>query len=513
MVPKRMMAEDIRGLAPAFVEELFGRFDAGTLTKEDRPIVRAMMEGYVLLGMAVKEKSDSVHRLLKMIFGAKTEKASNIIPELKEIMKPVKNEKHRGHGKNGASSYTGAKKETVSHPSLRKGDACPECQKGKVYPTNAGVTVRITGNAPLMATSFELEKLRCNLCGEVFTAQPDEGPKYDAAAGAMIALMRYGTGVPLKRLEQLQNALGIPLPATTQWDIVEKAAMPAHPAYKELVRQAAQGELVHTDDTSMKILAPANGRKGTFTTGMLSVTAKRRIALFFTGRKHAGENLADLLEKRDKDLDLPIQMADALSRNVPKEFPTILANCLAHARRNFVDVAESFPDECRHVIRLLAKVYEHDAGTKEMSPRERRAYHEARSGPLMEDLRKWMKTELDEKRVEPNSGLGKAFSYMLKRWEPLTLFLRVPGAPIDNNAVERSLKMVIRHRRNSLFYRTLHGAYVGDVFMSLIHTCRLSKVNPFDYLVALQRHSHEVFRNPQNWLPWNYEAAVAALSP
>ena len=277
---------------------------------------------------------------------------------------------------------------------------------------------------------------------------------------------------------------------------MERCAKPAHPAYKELIRQAAQGSVVHTDNTTMRILAPVDeGRKGTFTTGMLSCAGERKIALFFTGHHHAGENLADLLAERRKDLDPPIQMADALSRNAPGEFSTLLANCLAHARRNFIDVAESFPKECRYVIRLLAKVYEHNAKAKEahMTAWERLEYHKAQSGPLMEDLHKWMKAELDEKRVEPNSGLGKAFSYMLNHWDALTLFLKVPGAPIDNNAVERVLKMAIRHRRNSLFFRTLHGAYIGDIFMSLIHTCRLSKVNPFDYLVALQTHISHSF--------------------
>jgi transposase len=477
-----------------------------------------MMEGYVLLGRAVKEKSDSIHRLLRMIFGT-TERASKIIPELREMKKPKKNEKPRGHGRNAASSYTGAKKEILSHPSLKRGDLCPECRKGKVYPTDAGVAVRITGSAPIAATIFECEKLRCNLCGEVFApSAPCEGEeKYDPTAGAMIALMRYGAGVPFERLEQLQDALGVPLPASTQWDVVEEAAAPAYPAYKEMIRQAAQGEVVHVDDTTMKILANANEgeRRGTFTTGMLSLVGEKKIALFFTGRKHAGENLAGLLAERREDLGLPIQMCDALSRNEPKEFPTLLANCLAHARRNFIDVAESFPGECRHAISLFARVYENDAKAKEerMSPEERLEHHKARSGPVMEDLREWMNVQLDEKRIEPNSGLGKAFSYMLNHWDALTLFLKVPGAPIDNNAVERSLKMAIRHRKNSLFYRTLHGACVGDIFMSLIHTCRLSKINPFDYLAALQKHSHEVFKNPQNWLPWNYEAAAAELPP
>ena len=490
-------------LSTEMVESICARVDASPLPEHDRTLIKAVMRDYLRLGQAFIEKSDSIHRLLRMIFGT-TEKASKIIPEL---TKP-KGEKTtpKGHGRNGTSSYKGGRKVTVSHVSLKSGDACPECKKGKVYPTAPGVTVRITGNAPLMATSFECEKLRCNLCGEVFTAKSEEGSeKYDVTAGAMVALLKYGTGVPFNRLEQLEGALGIPLPASTQWDIVEKTATPAHPVYRELIRQAAQGEVLHNDDTTMKILASVNenGRKGTFTTGMLSVAGEKKIALFFTGQKHAGENLTDLLGSRNTRLSPPIQMADALSRNVPKELATLLANCLAHARRNFVDVAESFPEECRHVIKLLAKVYEHDARAREekMSPEERLAYHKARSGTLMEDLREWMMREFGEKRVEPNSGLGKAFSYMLNHWEPLTLFLRVPGAPIDNNICEQALKMAIRHRRNSLFYRTQHGAYIGDLFMSLIHTCRLSQVNPFDYLVALQRHSMRCSRTPGSGCP------------
>jgi transposase len=495
--------------------ELVGRILSKSIIEDDYGLLAEVVESHMFLCTALKEKNATIRKLQHMLFGAPTEKTSTIIPELKRMTKPGK-EEPKGHGRNGASFYTGARKETLSHHSLKRGDLCPECQKGKIYPTESGAAVRVTGSAPIAATAFELEKLRCNLCGKIFSPKIDE-EKYDPTSGAMIALMRYGAGVPFERLEHLQGALGVPLPASTQWDVVEKAAAPAHPAYKELVRQAAQGEIIHVDDTTMKILANANEgeRKGTFTTGMLSLVGDKKIALFFTGRKHAGENLAGLLAERREGLGLPIQMCDALSRNEPKEFATVLANCLAHARRNFVDVAESFPGECRHAISLLAKVYEHDAKTKKekMTAQERLEHHRVNSGPLMEDLRQWMNAQLDEKRVEPNSGLGKAFTYMLKHWEPLTLFLRVPGAPIDNNIAERSLKMAIRHRRNSLFYRTLHGAYIGDLFMSIIHTCRMSRVNPFDYLVALQRHSHKVFENPKNWLPWNYAAAIAALPP
>ncbi len=493
------------------------RLVSNSLTEDDRAALTVILDSHLLLDGAVKEKSGTIRKLLKMIFGAKTEKA-HVVFDMP--VKPKGEKAHpRGHGRKSAAAYTGGEK-VIVHTTLKSGDPCPECHKGRVYPSQPSVVVRITGNAPLRAISFECEKLRCNLCGEAFTATlPDEtgSEKYDAAAGAMISLLKYGSGLPFNRLEQLQESMGIPLPASTQWDIVEKTADRIHPAYEELIRQAAQGEIIHNDDTAMKITAAINenGRSGTFTTGMLSMTGEKKIALFFTGHKHAGENIADLLAKRRPGLDPPIQMCDALTRNTSKEFAVILAHCLAHARRNFVDVAESFPDECRHVIEALGEVYKNDSSARErrMTSHERLMHHQAESGPVMSRLRSWMTAQFEERKVEPNSGLGKAFAYMFKHWDPLTLFLRVEGGPLDNNLCEQALKRAILHRKNSLFYRTLHGAYIGDLFMSLIHTCRLSNTNPFDYLVALQKYSHEAFRRPHEWLPWNYEAAVTGLSP
>ena len=506
-------------LTPGIVKELSVRIDESSLAEHDRVLIKAVIAHYLAIGQVLHEKTATIKKLLKMIFGATTEKAETVLPDL-----PLKSRqptaKPGGHGRNGASVYAGGKKVTVSH-TLHRGDICPGCEKGKVYPSTPGVTVRITGNAPLDACVWEQEKLRCNLCGEVFTAKlPDEAgnTKYDETAGAMIALLKYGCGLPFNRLEGLQDSLGVPIPASTQWDTVEKTADRIYPIHTELIRQAAQGKIIHNDDTTMKILSSVNekeGRTGTFTTGMLSVADERKIALFFTGHKHAGENLTDLLRQRHQDRGPPIQMCDALSRNISKDFAAILANCLAHARRNFVDIVENFPEECRHVITVLGRVYETDATAKEekMTPSERLAYHRAESGPLMDKLHEWMTGQFDEKKTEPNSGLGKAFSYMLKHWDALTLFLKVEGAPLDNNLCEQALKRAILHRKNSLFYKTLHGAYIGDLFMSIIHTCRLSKINPFDYLVTLQKHSHEVFKRPQTWLPWNYKTEVEALSP
>jgi transposase len=526
------------------VDALLERVAAGSLKEGDYEIIKAMAETIRILSQSVDDKAASIKRLLRMLFGATTEKAKNVLKnsdkhedsdESKIASDKSENDpgdnkdrpdkKRKGHGRNGAADYTGADKVTVPNTDLKSGDDCPACLKGKVYKISIPkLVVRIVGNAPLKGVVYELERLRCNLCGQVFTAKaPDKigDEKYDETAGTMIALLKYGSGFPFNRLEALQDSLGIPLPASTQWEIVEKAAGRIHRVYSELIRQGAQGDVIHNDDTTMKILSlmkenneDESTRKGMFTTGIISTLNGRKIALFFTGRKHAGENMADLLKQRGPGLGPPIQMCDALSRNLPKDFESILANCMAHGRRNFVDVTWNFPEECRYVIETLAHVYKNDEVAKvmNMSPVERLAFHQTESGPLMEQLRIWFNEQLDEKKVEPNSGLGKAISYMLKHWEALTLFLREPNAPLDNNICERALKKAILHRKNALFYKTEHGAYIGDMFMSIIHTCKLADVNPFDYITALQKHSSEVFKNPQDWMPWNYKSKVPPVT-
>ena len=431
-----------------------------------------------------------------------------------------------GHGRKGAEAFAGARKVDIKHQNLVHGDRCPECAKGNVYgQKEPKVLVRIIGQAPLAATVYSLERLRCGACGQVFTAQEPEGvgeDKYDETAAAMIAQLKYGSGTPFYRLEQLESQLGIPLPAATQWEIVKETAQVIKPACEELIRQAAQGTVMHNDDTNMRVLQlkrdPKDERTGVFTSGIVYVGQDCKIALYFTGSQHAGENIADVLKQRSAELPDPIQMCDALSRNVPKlpaGVEILLANCLAHGRRQFVDVAEDFPDECRYVLEMLGQVYAHDAEARErrLTPDERLQLHQDRSKPVMDQLHTWLEAQLDERKTEPNSGLGEAISYLKRHWQPLTLFLRKAGAPLDNNIVERSLKRAVLHRKNALFYRTLNGAQVGDLFMSLIHTCQLCGVPSFDYLVELQCHAKELAARPAAWMPWNYRETLARIAP
>jgi transposase len=539
------------------LEAIVARAEKEALSPEDRSRLKAGIATLAWLVDEIERKSVSIARLQRLLFGTKTEKTKNILgmkseegrEETESTAGATENEKDGekekpdpGHGRNGAEAYSGAERIRVPHESLKAGCACPGCRKGKLYLLKEPyVIVRVRGQAPLGATVWEKEALRCHLCGEVFAAKTPEGvgeEKYDASAAAIIALLKYGTGFPFNRLEKVQGSVGIPLPATTQWEIVEEAADVIAPAHEEIIREAAQGEVLHNDDTPMRVLSLVGGgeamsrvpdegeeqagteepkkateRTGVFTSGIVSVREGRRIGLFFTGQKHAGENLTEVLRKRASGLPPPIQMCDGLSRNEPSdEFETVLGNCVGHGRRKFVELVEVFPEDGRHVIESLRVIYRNDAiaRVRKLSPEERLRFHQEQSRSVMDDLKLWMEGKLERKEVEPNSPLGGAMNYMLKRWEKLTLFLRQPGAPLDNNICERALKKAIQHRKNALFYKTENGARVGDVFMSLIHTAELSGANPLDYLTALLKHGTELKRDPGSWMPWNYRATIEA---
>lgn len=519
---------------PAELDAIVERTREGALGEDDFTKLKAAVATVIFLTGELQAKGTTIARLRKMLFGANTEKTRDVLKgaRAKRGGKKTGSKAQRkapGHGRNGAAAYTGANREKVAHPSLHGGETCGGCLKGKVYLSEPKVMVRVTGMAPLSATVWECDRLRCNLCGEIFTAKaPAEvgEDKYDESAVGMTALLKYGTGLPFHRIEKLQAGMGIPLPAATQWQLVSGGAKKLESAFDELVNQAAQAEVIHNDDTTMKVLAltkeqveaAAAGapldRTGVNTTGILAVKDNHPIALFFTGRQHAGENLADVLKHRSAELDAPIQMCDALAANVAGDFKTIVANCLSHARRGFVDVAVQFPVECTYVLEALGEVYRVDAVARkrQLSAADRLKLHQTESGPVMKSLEAWLTEQMEQKRVEPNSGAGQAIAYIRKHWSKLTLFLRKEGAPLDNNICERALKKVILHRKNALFYKTLNGAHVGDVFMSLIHTVELAGGNPFDYLVALLRHHEAMTEAPGDWMPWNYKKALAAVA-
>ncbi|MCP4408937.1 MAG: IS66 family transposase, partial [Gammaproteobacteria bacterium] len=426
--------------------------------------------------------------------------------------------KARGHGRRAAADYHGAETVFCPHDTLQAGHQCPQCKRSRLYNLPSLVRLRFTGQPLALVTRFELARLRCATCGFITVASmPPEASRetYDVSLKVNLALVHYHLGLPFKRIESLQELVGMPLPDATQWELVEQVADSTYPIYEYLKQLGANQPLVYQDDTGARLLSlirenqadPPPQRTGMHTTVLL-FEGEQSICLYFSGRQHAGENLDDILAFRDPDLP-PIQwMSDGLSANTPKQHQdqTLEIHCIIHGRRNFVELEAYFPDECTHVIDAIAKVYKNEAHCKKqkLTPQERLAYHQQQSRTVMDELKVWMEKQFEDRCVEPNSRLGGAFNYLLNRWDSLTRFLKIPGAPLDNNSAERALKMIQRIRKNSLFYANEHGAYVGDVITSLIETCRLNGINPLDYLTALVNNRSALFGDPGAWLPWNY---------
>jgi hypothetical protein len=336
------------------------------LPADEHATLKAAVDTLARLSAELESAKTSLARVQRIVFGSSSETTAGVLGEAQgttaagpdpahQASPPAETEapppgKRKGHGRNGAQDYPRAPRIPVPHATLKHGDPCPEpgCE-GRLYlqRQEPAVLVRVTGVAPLQAQIYELERLRCGLCGTVLTAEPPAGvgtAKYDDSAAAMIALLKYGCGLPFHRIARLEQALAIPLPATTQWDVVWPAAERLAPAFAELVRQAGEGSVLYNDDTPMRILnftaearaeaLPAGAkqeRTGVFTSGVVAETPNGPIALFKTGPRHAGEHLAAVLDNR-QDPAVPIQMSDALARNTPGEHPTQAANCIPHGR-------------------------------------------------------------------------------------------------------------------------------------------------------------------------------------
>lgn len=530
-------------------DDFIKSIEESNLPARYQEIATGLIEFNQWLEFNLQEKNISISRLRK-IFGCTSEKQSNkdkgdnkdkkndegnelspdndatdlndhVSPDTSEeteeqMPEPPEPSNSRNSGRLSHDAYKNAEIIEISSD-YKPGESCPTCRRGKLKKVKPGIVVKITGQSMAKATKYFLGRTRCDLCDQYFTAKlPDDvsSGKYDYRFKSHLCVYKHYLGVPNYRLESYQKYVGVPLPDSTQWDKTEEVANDVFPIYKQLEIDAANSYVTQGDDTGVKILSvmkenlgkDKKSRESTHTTGFVSYNNGHAIHLFTSSKKHAGENIKELLDKRDPDLDRPIYLCDALGSNMPKGLKAILVNCLIHGRRNFVEIENYFPKECTYVLDIFAKIYENESKVKELklNDRDRMLYHRRHTRPHVKKLYKWINKQLKEKLVEENSSLGKALKYMQRHAARLTRFLRVPGAPLDNNIVERSLKLAIRVRKNSLFYATEHGAFVGSMLQSIIYTCIAVDQNPVEYLTALQENKQKVRSNPTAWMPWNY---------
>ena len=448
--------------------------------------------------------------------------------------------------------------ENVRHPidSMSKGDRCPCCSRGKVYKYEPAVMVRVTGHAPYSAKRHIRDQLRCNACGEVFAADlPAEvladgepGQLYGNSARSVMAISKFLAGEPYYRQHSVQSLYGIKLSASTIFDQCEYVANDLQPVWREVLKRAANAHVFYIDDTTNNIadqkgiFKPKRGtdkqqwRTGVYSSAMLAVYEEldesgihciRRLVLYQTSIGHAGEWADEVLGSRDSSLAPPTVISDALSSNRISVIEVLEAKCNVHSRRNFVEVRPHYTSGVDAILEQYRKIWVNDAHcrTERLDDEQRQHYHHTHSLPVMQTLQGWCEHAVSEKaegatlppgstapdslhNVEPNSSLGVAMNYLLNHFDTLTRYCHYPGIPIDNNEIERLIKLAVRNRKNSGYFKTQAGAWVGDILISIIAICQENGVNVFDYLTAVQCNRKAVRTNPGAWLPWNYPVSA-----
>jgi transposase len=541
-------SDKIPQIDPAEVEILIQKIEQNKLDERERRLIAALLRTFLYIVAQLQEKKITLLKIKDMIFGPRSEKnkkekdrkggnqpseGGSGDSESGEHSRGPSNEKDesagaesalakRGHGRNPVSAYPGAKKVRCRHRELQSGHDCPDLRcEGRVYRVlRPHQFTQFTGQPAITVTIYEQEVMRCNDCGKEYEAPLPEGvsPKrYDETADATIAIIKSGLATPYNRSAALQRDCGAPLSESVMSERCKVVAETLYPIYQEMRHRAADGKVFYGDDTPVRILELMKENKekepgervGMQTSGIVVQTKEGNyIGLYMSGRKHAGENLEDLFKMRSPYLELPIQMSDALASNWSGEKERIQAVCLAHARRKFWEIRSFYRVECEYVLERIGKIYQNEEATKEMSPEMRLEYHQTQSSQIMEELREWMEREMAEKKVEPNSSLGKAIRYYLKNYPGLSAFLRHAEAPLDNNPAERALKPAVMIRKNSYFYKTGRGADVGAIILSMITSCRLNGTNVWNWMVSVLKRSSEVSGNPAAFLPWVYKGEV-----
>ncbi len=487
-----------------------------SLTESDMDLVLQMLLSLSDLSEELTENDIKLHKLKKLAGIVKS--SEKLLKKSKKLETPKVNEERIVEHKVCNHKIEG----------LSKGDICPECEKGKLYKYEPSISIRITGSTPLISTKHIRERLRCNACLAYFTAElpkevVEDGGKdnmYTYSSKSIMSIYKYFGGMPFHRQESLGHIFGMPVSASTIFEQVEYVANAGNVIVNYLKKISSEAFSYQIDDTTNKILnaevemkpdrrtGKLRERTGVYTSGLIAQVENYKIVLFQTNIGHSGEFIDEILKNRKANAP-PLIMCDALSRNRPSVTDNYhYTLCNAHARRQFFELEHVYPSKVAWVLSQYALIWLNDRKTNEEN---RLAYHKQHSLPVMIGIKSWCENELSSKQTEENSSLGKAMKYFINNFQGLTAFCHVESAKLDNNEMESTLKLVIRGRKNSLFFKTQNGADIADVLTSIIATCQKNNVNSFDFLTEIQKHSDKVHQKPQDWLPWNYKQTLNSL--
>lgn len=521
------------------------------LSDAESAIFIEALDVYQDFNAVMREKNISIENLKDVAFGAGTEKTQSLFDDVN--VEPInasendntdsektertrkRKKKKRGHGRRNLKLHVHAQVVPCKHPQHSAGSACPACKAGRLHTAKPLTKTCIRAASLFIVQVYELENLRCGACQSTTSAaEPEELKacygKYHPSAIATLAVLRYAFGMPSYRMRALTAIQGLEISDTTQFRLFEFACACLSPVLRCLAQIAANCKTCHRDDSPKLIIdmrrqlreekrkaiargdPPESARTGITTTVFTAKTYEGRVVtLYATGVEHAGEVFDDIVQARTVAEKI-MAMADAasLNRDHSHGAKTIEAACLTHARRNFYRLRNYYPKEVETVLGLFAHVYAIDDRAKEqgMCDEDRLLLHKELSTTHMHTL--FALSKIKRMEHEENSSIWKAYQYLENHWERLTAFLHHPGAPLENSDAERDLKWSIRHRNNSLFYRTDYGAFVGDTIMSIVNTAQKAGINPIQYIEALIINREVVKKRPEDWLPWNWREVLQA---
>lgn len=439
------------------------------------------------------------------------------------------------HGRRGPDDFTGLAQQHHQHGDLAVGCTCPGCGRGKLYEDEPSVFTSIAGQAPFSGMTHVVQRLRCGLCKEVFVAPLPEELERDGVSGlrlysysavAVVSIYRYFGGMPLFRQQTLQAALGTAVPDSSMADLCERMANAAGPLARYLRELTRSASGFFGDDTGALILESRTAlreqrstgrvveRTGCHTSCVIAVTAAgQRVAVFKTGIQHTGELMDELLAGRDPTLPVPFFMADCHACNTVTVCRVLYAGCNAHAVRRFRAVEERYPEEAAFARERYTAIFDNEERCKEanLTPDERLAFHREHSKPLFDEICEHGEALVEAHALEPNSDLGEAYGFVVNNRVRLSAFLRHPGVPLENNIVERQLRVPVRLRDNAPFFVTGLGSKIADTVWTVGATALAHGVNLLDYFTALQRYAADVRAHPELWVPWDYLRRIREL--
>jgi hypothetical protein len=539
-----------------------------------------IVETYLLILSLLSKKNSSIRKLKQFIFGPKKEKDSppNTAPKSKDNLsdnndstnsnensknseksnspsgpennddskKPEnpKEEKKPRKGGNGRNSEKDYQASLVINCSLCKsekaGEICPKCGNSTLYDSGETSQIKLIGSAPVFAVRFVQEISKC-ICGAIFKGKIPEkyndlynSPKYTPSALSSIIHSKYDIGVPFGSLSKFQQNCGVPLPASTQSNKINEHEDLFSKLFSHMMLTAANLDVFGMDDTSIKI---SEGNKKNLNKKQINahgsvfvchdLEKNNKVIIYDFSFDHAGIFLLKILSLRNKNLDSPICISDALPCYLPyiKESKAIKANCNSHARRKFF--YDRNEDElCEKIISNYKIIYQNDKLCKQekKDPKERQVYHEESSQEAMGnifliceyitsnpseekslEIKKILKLAKHFYPSEPSSELYKNATYVLKNKESLSQFLRTPAVPLDTNYVENKIKAIIEIRKKGLFFYSVKSAILSAKILSLIETAQENGKNSWEYIEFVIKNKKEAIQNPEKFMPWNYD--------